>query len=448
MSIAVATGAGNVTTAVASSGTSIVVNKPSNTADGDLLVALLYHREDAGYSTVPSGWTLVPSQPTITAGSGSLRFYTKPIPSAASESPTSYTWSGATPTGRQSAVIVRVTGANASPIDGVSATSATVVTNTITAPAATAGHPAGLVLAGMSGNTTGGDQTFMTAPSGMTTAAQAVTNTGATNSQAQIATVAQVSAGSTGTKQWTTTAGASLGSGIGFLLVLRPTSSAPIATPPALQYRPVSDGAFSIDWGTFSDGGTVTNLTVTQVANGAPTLALSGTGLATRTATPTVPGYYQYSAVATDGDSQDSSPAVATVAVYSVAVDSVPYAQYSNAGGWTNVSGASASASVSNPSTTDYVQSPVNPTGAVTVFRMTPAAPGSPFGFSINAQWVDSAANVTVDVLQGAGFTQVATKTVTLSNGWLVRTFDLTGPEATAFSDRATWAVRLTADTV
>jgi len=52
MAVVALTGAGNVTGGVASSATAVTDNKPSSTADNDLLLALVVSRNgDSGYST-------------------------------------------------------------------------------------------------------------------------------------------------------------------------------------------------------------------------------------------------------------------------------------------------------------------------------------------------------------------------------------------------------------
>lgn len=451
MAVVVQTGAGNVTSAVASSATAITVSKPSNTADGDLLLALVVSRNgDSGYSSVPSGWTLVPGQPSIPAGSGSMRWYSKPIPSAAAETATDYTWSGATVSGRVAAIIVRVTGWHPStPVDALSATVGTVVganttSATLTGPAATATVPNTLVLSGMYANTTSG-QTYMTVPAGTTLAAQAVTNTGAANSQLQIATNTQSGSGSTGSKQWTTSV-STVGSGVAFTLVLRPTAAVPTVTPPGLQYVPTNTNV-SMSFDTHSDASTVEELAVTQVSNGAPTITLGGDGLSPRVFTPTLPGLYRFEAVATDADGQDSAAATATVAVYSPTGDAMAQSLISNPDGWTNVGGDDIVEAVVDPGT-DAIQSPSAPTNDAITYQMQPLRPGNvTVKITHRFQPIGGAATTCkVDVLQGDSLTQVATETFNLTDSWVDDTLPLDSGENTAFTNHAVWALRLTAN--
>lgn len=451
MAVVFQSGAGNVTSGVASSATAVTVNKPSNTADGDLLLALVVSRNgDSGYSSVPSGWTLVPGQPSIPAGSGSLRWYSKPIPSAAAETATSYTWSGASVSGRVCAVVGRVTGWHPStPIDAISASVGTVVganttSATLTGPAATATVPNTLVLSGMyANNVSGGD--YMVAPSGSTVVAQAVTSTGAANSHIQIAQNAQSAAGSTGSKQWTTTV-ATIGSGVAFTLVLRPTTAPPTVTPPALQYVPTNSNV-SMSFDTHSDASTVESLAVTQVSNGAPAVTLGGDGLSPRVFTPALPGLYQFSAVATDADGATSSTATALVAVYSPSGDAMAQALISNPDSWTNVGGSDIVEAVVDPGT-DCIQSPSAPTNDAITYRMQPIRPGSvTVKISHRLQPTGGASTTNkVEVLQGDSNTLVASQTFTLTDNWVDDTLVLDSTQNTAFTNHAVWALRITAN--
>ena len=443
-------GAGNVTSAVASTGTTITVSKPANVANGDLLVALTYPRNsDAGFSAAPSGWTLVPGQPTIGTGQGGLRWYTKPIPSAAAETATDYTWSGASTGGRIAATIFRVTGAHATPIHALSATAGTLLGAgttgaTLTAPAATTTVPNTLVLTAMEANIVSG-QVYMDLPSGTTLVAQAVTNTGSANTELQVAQNTQSAAGSTGTKQWTHSTNTS-NSGLSFILVLRPTASAPTVTPPAMQYVPTNTNV-SMAFDCHSDASTVDNLAVTQVSNGAPTVTLGGDGLSPRVFVPTDPGLYQFSAVATDADGATSSTATALVAAYSPSGDAMAQALISNPDSWTNVGGTDIVEAVVDPGT-DCIQSPSAPTNDAITYRMQPIRPGAvTVKISHRLQPTGGASTTNkVEVLQGDSNTLVASQTFTLTDNWVDDTLVLDSTQNTAFTNHAVWALRITAN--
>lgn len=106
------TGAGNVTTATAGAAATVTVTKPANTANGDLLVAVLNQSNSSGtWTTVPAGWTSPPSGIFTTNRTSGI--WSKPVPSAAAETATDYTWAA---TGAGSAriggLICRVTGAD------------------------------------------------------------------------------------------------------------------------------------------------------------------------------------------------------------------------------------------------------------------------------------------------------------------------------------------------
>lgn len=106
-------GAGNSTYATTAGGATLTVGKPSNTTDGDLLVAYIYNQNTGATMTgVPTGWTLATSLSTRGGG-----IYTKPIPTASAETDTSYTWT-LSASGRLIVNIFRVTGADlTNPID-------------------------------------------------------------------------------------------------------------------------------------------------------------------------------------------------------------------------------------------------------------------------------------------------------------------------------------------
>ncbi|MFC9973532.1 hypothetical protein ACFVH6_21825 [Spirillospora sp. NPDC127200] len=118
MPVVAQTGAGNVTTATGGAVQALTVAKPANVADGDLLLAVANSANGGGtWTIVPPGWTAA-----STTGSGrTAGIWTKPVPSAAAESDTDYTF-GATGAGnaRMGALVVRIIGADlAAPVDVV-----------------------------------------------------------------------------------------------------------------------------------------------------------------------------------------------------------------------------------------------------------------------------------------------------------------------------------------
>lgn len=218
--ITVHTGAGNVTSGSAASGTSLTIDKPANTTDGDLLIAATWGRENtADYSGAPAGWTAMPSSPISTLV-GVQRFYYKAI--TGTESPANYTWSGGG-WGRHAGIIFRVTGANtADPFDaaGAYATGISVGTShsRLTLPSVTASADS-LLLAHLGSNTSGGVPESYPAPTGMTLVGSAGTNTGGGDSSISVVAQAISSSGATGSREFNSTTVHS--SGAGYMITIK-----------------------------------------------------------------------------------------------------------------------------------------------------------------------------------------------------------------------------------
>lgn len=218
-------GAGNVTSASVSSGTTFTANKPANVADGDLLCAVvLTHRAAATWSTVPSGWTSVgPSQNTV----GTLGVWTKPIPSAAAESATSYSWV-ASNTDRGGIIIFRVTGGNAIRPGDASSGFVTTGTNSIVAPATVAIDATALLIAVYITNNSTTTPSAVTPPGTMTEIAQ-VSAAPASSTVLEVAAQQLGAAGSTGTRTATVSPSATSAAGATFTLGPPVTGSAALA---------------------------------------------------------------------------------------------------------------------------------------------------------------------------------------------------------------------------
>lgn len=115
--LAVLTGAGDLTTAApadSSPGTTLTLNKPTNIADGDLLVAIVIFQNTNGTPsiTAPAGWTQV-SPPLGISPLRPSAIFTLPVPSASALSGTSsWQWSTNVAAGRRRGMLFRVTGAD------------------------------------------------------------------------------------------------------------------------------------------------------------------------------------------------------------------------------------------------------------------------------------------------------------------------------------------------
>lgn len=226
------TGTGNVTTGSNASATSVSANKPANVADGDVLVAGFYHRNarvDTSTITVPSGWFPLG---TINVTDETFGMYYKPIPSAAGESATSYTWSvtsgGA---GRTMLAISRVTGVKLSAVvDAAGAQASHTGTSSITDPAVPAVSDQGLLLAFNIAHRSDGTAALFTPPAGMTeVAAVSITNTSPSTSSMQIAQEPLSVSGSTGTRVLSISPSAA-NSG-GYMVTIAPPASGAATLP-------------------------------------------------------------------------------------------------------------------------------------------------------------------------------------------------------------------------
>lgn len=198
------TGAGNVTTQSNLSASSDAVSKPANVTDGDLLVFAFFHRNAAATITPPSGVTAI--TPTgVTSGTWGM--FAKPIPSAAAEAATSYTFSTSGGAGRLLLICTRVTGADpATWLDAQGAATAgagsSVVMGAVTAVASTP-----LLLAIAFTNTSTAPVSAITAASGMTEVSQVNADSGTATSNLQLAQQQLAAAGSTGTRTATASPG-------------------------------------------------------------------------------------------------------------------------------------------------------------------------------------------------------------------------------------------------
>lgn len=221
------TGAGDLTTATQQAASSITANKPTNTSDGDLLLAAFFHRNsraDTTSITVPSGWSALGSVNVLDETFG---LYAKPIPSAAAETATSYTWTVTVGgSGRCMLAIFRVVGAAlAHPLDAAGAQAVHTGTTSVVDPAVTAVSSSALLLALNVSNTTTSSQPLFTPPSGMTSVVDVqITNATPSSSTMQVAQQALASAGDTGTRTFAMSPAAA-NSG-GFMVAIAPIATA------------------------------------------------------------------------------------------------------------------------------------------------------------------------------------------------------------------------------
>ena len=257
-----------------------VVNKPTGTASGDLLLAVVNTSAAGSTLTVPSGFT----GGGQIAGTGMWVVWN---PSAGGSEPTSYTFTRSSPPSAPIYVLLmRITGHDpAAPIeayDGIWGTSS--VSGALLAPSVTATAATFL----LSVATRSGDVApTVTFPAGMTSA---INDTSAANS-ADYAATQTVSAGATGTRSWSFTGtGSTVGYAIGNILIKaapvdQTVSPSGIASTAALGSPSVSAGAVTVSPTGIASTAAVGTPTVSA---GAVTVSPSGIGSTAAVGAPTV----------------------------------------------------------------------------------------------------------------------------------------------------------------
>jgi hypothetical protein len=270
-------GAGNVTTFTSASASSGTVSKPSNTADGDVLIVAGYFRNAAGTITPGNGFTQLGP---INTASQTYAFYSKPIPSAAAESDTSYTFSTSAGSGRLILICFRVTGADlAAILDAQGALHANTGTSSVVHAAVTAVSIAGLLLSITYNNTTTTTTSVMTKDAAMTEVAQATISNGTSATSSLMVAQQQLSAsGSTGTR--TTTISPAAANAGGFMVTVAPA----ILVPVNGVATGVSTSQMDLTWDAFPGAtGYDVERDGTVIATNVATNAYSDTGLGSGT---------------------------------------------------------------------------------------------------------------------------------------------------------------------
>jgi len=211
------TGAGNVVSGFTNAGTSLVLGKPANTADGDLLVAAVWNRNgSAPFTTPPDGFNPLPPAVDNTA-SGVLRFYVHAVADADLE-PADYTWAGGT-SGRNVGLIFRVIDADLGTPSHVAGSVATLISgpDRVILPGLTTTAANKLLLGAAGGNNTGGIVPSFT-QSAMTLIGSAGTTTGASESGLTVFAEKLGAAGASGTRSAPAVPAAA--SGLGYMVAL------------------------------------------------------------------------------------------------------------------------------------------------------------------------------------------------------------------------------------
>jgi len=185
--------------------TSIMVSKPSGTANGDLLIGVVVTDEDAGTFTPPSGWTLINSGTADPGGIADQVTLGTWYKIAGGSEPPSYTWSWTNPQ-TVYAFIVRITGHDSSnPINvwGVDTGSSTGTIITITCPDVTTTVDDTLVLRIFGADRAMNFGSYPSGHTGITFDSSSGDNTTPYQCTGGAAWQAQATAGATGTADFT-----------------------------------------------------------------------------------------------------------------------------------------------------------------------------------------------------------------------------------------------------
>lgn len=271
MALSTPTGAGNVTYATSGAGSTITLSKPTNTADGDLLVAACYWRNASGTPTPPSGWTLLGVLNTTYETFG---MWYKAVPTASAETATTYDFAISTGTQRIVGIMFRVIGVNLSAIqDSYGSLAAYTGTASVVLPQVTTSAADTLLIgyAINNANTTGTPSAF-TGPGSMTTIESRTSDNGTSaTSTIWVGTQVLAAAGATGTRTATMSPAAANSGGIMVALTGIPSATSPPDLGPARSVN--SQDTVTV---TASITGTVSAWAWTQT--GGPTVTLTGSG--------------------------------------------------------------------------------------------------------------------------------------------------------------------------
>jgi hypothetical protein len=220
---------------------SITINRPTGTAKGDVLIAVIAVRPQSVTITAPSGWTLVNRQNNASGSANALAVYSRV---AGSAEPASYTWSFSANTGNAGGILAFSGVDNATPIDVNAGTTITATTTSFTAPGVTTTVTNTMLVIGHEFSSS----ERWTAAGGTTevidVASLAVSNVlgisvlGAYRPQA--------AAGASGT--FTATVGGNADTGAAITTALRPVVCGPVAADPAYFAATARSGEIVLYW--------------------------------------------------------------------------------------------------------------------------------------------------------------------------------------------------------
>jgi hypothetical protein len=277
------TGAGNLTTTTSVSSSSATVTKPSNLADGDLMIAVIYFQTAGGTVTVPSGWTLLASWSIRTGG-----IYAKAVPTASAESGNpSYVWSSSAGVGRMTGTIFRVTGAaltGASLPEAAGTAAGATGTSSVVLPTVTATSTTPLLIAAAFTNTTGTGLPAFSPPTGLNTVTGSELQVpGSSTSTSWVGTETLAGSGATGTRTIGLSPTATNSGGV--MVTITGVLNASVTPPVVATTTTVPAPATTT--GSTTTPAVVATTTTVPTATAAATDPLSPAAIATTTAFPT-----------------------------------------------------------------------------------------------------------------------------------------------------------------
>jgi len=420
------TGAGNFTSATASTAGSLTIAKPSNVANGDLLVAHVRFQNSGQTISSPAGWTSVNSFTT----NWSHAVFIKYIPTASAETATDYAFTVASGTARWVGAIFRVTGADSgSPIQATGTYSSPSGTTTCVIPSVTA-SASGLLLALEVTNlgATGGSGVAFTPPAGMTTVGSAYVDNGSQTSSVWVGQETLSAAGATGTRTISHSPSAANSGGL-LVVVAGPNAAPTVSVSPTTQN--VSAGATVNLTATATDDGTIASYSwaFTYPTSGAPTLTGGTTATPSFTA-GSAGALYVITCTVTDnnGASTTSSPVEVRVPSSASPYTVVPTSG-TGTGTWTNTGGASSEgAALNDGSDTTYLESPTL-SGTATTHRMRRIPITTRTGYVFTERLaLSSSGSSTVKVRCFQGATQIQEWTQAITTTPTDYTFTVTTP--------------------
>jgi hypothetical protein len=187
-----------VASATVTTGTSLTINKPTGTVEGDVMVAAIAARDTPPNITGPSGWTEIRSDATSSSPYSRMSFFWK---AAGASEPSSYTWTFSASVSGAAGGILTFSGVDiTSPVDVHGGQEVTGSLTDFPAPSVNTTVANAMVVTAHTVPSSGTAGSAWTPPTGMTEVVDASSASGTGGESIEINYVAQATAGATGTK--------------------------------------------------------------------------------------------------------------------------------------------------------------------------------------------------------------------------------------------------------